>query len=112
MPPVEMVPVPRDGIWLELSLTLAETADANQVFGKVVKLVETLHAYEQCVGGAGLRWDRKYSTVQPGAVRLLVVPNRPADAEKRLQSLGELVRATVAEFRDVKEVFARVSGAA
>lgn len=109
MPPVEMVAVPHESVCLELTLTLAQAADAEQVFGKVVKWVEGLHAYEQSLGGAGVQWDRQRSAARPGTVQLVLVPNRPADAAQHLRSLGELVRETVAEFKDVQTVSARVS---
>src|SRR5437773_1334762 len=47
LPPVEMVAVASEDVFLELTLTLTQPADANHVLGKVVQLVESLHAYEQ-----------------------------------------------------------------
>jgi hypothetical protein len=107
-----MAGVASEDVVLELTLTLAQQADANHVLGKVVQLVESLHAYEQALGGGAWQWDKKRSVAGHGTVQVVLVSNRPAEDDDRWQALGELVRATVAEFKDVQTACARLSSSA
>jgi len=109
---VKLVAEPVVSVYLELKLTLRSDTDAvtaNATYDKLTGLVGLLNAFEAELGGSGFLMDIGKSGVKPGpAVGLVLMPNNPNGADRRLATVAELLAKAASEYPGKGEVVARV----
>lgn len=85
----------------DLVLTLDAGADADEVFVRVVEMLDELDEFARASGGTGLKLDTKQSNAEPGTVTLRLVPaDKPHDVAKQ----REVVMARSRKIAGVSEV--------
>jgi hypothetical protein len=102
-------------LYLELTLTLRPDTDKDTVaavFEKLTTLVELLNGYEAELGGTGFAVDEPRSGIKAGpAVGLVLLPNDPNGAERRLAKVAELLAKAASEYAGKAGVVAGVFSA-
>jgi hypothetical protein len=95
-------------IYLELTLSLRPETDKTSVsaiFEKLTVLVDLFNDYEAELGGVGFTVDATRSGVKAGpTIGLVLVPNDPNGAERRLAKVAELLAKAASEYPDKAEV--------
>ena len=93
---------------LEVMLTLTDDADPAEVNTAVVRLINSLSAFEKSLGGSGVSLSVGRSSAERGRVVLCLFPNDQTGAESRLSQLAGVMMTATGAFRGVTTVDTKI----